>query len=131
MATNKTDTKHSVEAQIAEYEAKIKELRQSQLAEYEAELETVSTRASELRQLISGIKGTPVEHQRTRGPRKEKQPGKQISAVRIAELVKEAGGELNLRKGGYDVAQVRKVVGESGGKFKMAGKNPWPTVVAV
>ena len=142
MATTKPDTTHkSVDDQIAEYEAKIKELRQSQLAGFEAELETVAARASELRQLIASIKGTPVHPEIVRPGRKpkaEKVPGKLISAVRLAELVKEAGGELNLRKGGYDVESARQAIEASGGKFKMGtkpskngGKSAWPTVVAV
>ena len=90
--------------------------------------------------MIGEIKGTPVHPEEIRlgrKPKAEKTPGKLISAVRLAELVKEAGGELNLRKGGYDVESARKAVEASGGKFKMGdkpskngGKSAWPTVVA-
>lgn len=138
MATTKQETNSkSVDDQIAEYDAKIKELRQSQLAGFEAELETVAARASELRQLIASIKGTPIHPEVVKPgkkPKADRPQGKLISPVRLAELVKESGGVLHLRgrkkdDNGYDMASAKKAVEESGGKFKFGPKGPWPTIV--
>lgn len=127
----------SVDEQIAEHEAAIKKLKASKLEAYEAEYATVSARAGELRNLIGEIKGTPVHPEIIRPgkkPKADKPAGKLISALRLAELVKEAGGVLHLRgrkkdDNGYDMASAKKAVEESGGKFKFGPKGPWPTIV--
>jgi TolA-binding protein len=123
----------SVDEQIAEYQAKIKELQSLKLNKYNAELITVEARAKELRKLISDIEGIPYEHSTGYGgkPKAEKTQGKQVTASRLKELIEEANGELNIRKGGYDTAQIKKLVADNPTLFNLGPKGPWPTVSLV
>ena len=109
-------------------------------------LEEIDGKIAELEKQLEGLRNErnailplpPQQNEhpagRPRSPKAAKAQGIQVSANRLGELVKEAGGELSIRsrKGSpaYDIESVKKAIDESKGKFKLGGKSPWPTVVA-
>ena len=115
-----------------------KSLEDELLAEIDAEEAELQAKLAEVRQRRNAIfpERQQNEHPagRPRTAKAAKTQGVQVSANRLAELVKEAGGELSIRsrKGSpaYDIESVKKAIEESKGKFKLGGKSPWPTVVA-
>ena len=119
--------------QIAEYKAKIKELEDKQLeelqakkAELEKQLEAID---AEINAIFPPFQGGPAAKTK-RSPKAFKAAGIQVSVKALEERIKAAGGTVNVRKEGLDLASVRKAVDESKGKFKIERTAPaWPLVV--
>ena len=122
-----------------------KALQDEVLNELDAEEAELKTKLADVEKRLNAILPPPPQQNahpagrlrtaKTSGPKTE---GIKVSASRLKELIKGAGGELNLRKRGdqpgYDMPTIHKLIDENPGEFnlistnKKGGKSPWPTI---
>ena len=120
---------------MAALKAAQKELENAVLDELDAEEAGLQAKLDDVRKRRNAIVPPREENKhsagRSRGPKKDKASGIQVSLKVLEERFKNAkDGKLNVRNEGLDLASVKKAVDESKGKYRIERTAPaWPLVV--
>lgn len=116
-----------IEKLRAQFETEALKLRSEALSELNEELSKARGEVFRIEKEIEALTGKPAR--KARGSAAPKGAGKRPDLQELKALLSKAEGKtINLRREGYDTANVKTLAAANPGLLKLGGKNPWPTV---
>ena len=113
---------------IADLKAQIAALEQGAIKELREKRDALSHELAAVDAEIARLTGKPVEGKKTRAS-VPKGPGKAPSLQDLKSIISaEPDKTLNIRKGGYDLRNIKILAQANPNLLQLGGKGAWPTV---